>query len=227
MSLPVPLRWPSLLPSITASIGAGMEGWKEGDILNTPSQPLLKVVERGKICRGAGLCFMCFSAEGKKNTRGCRPSAESAHAHWCGNREAFNSPAKAIHLHIHSSVWWLSIRMSNPVLMALMKMCHSHVFHAGYGEPPSAREETRRRHRPMLCCAVSDWWVSVVALWLGLRWFITTAHNVIRLLCVYTLGQPVLRYDRHICVFLRGSACRLPSCYHNAVIGILLVAKSG
>lgn len=46
------------------------------------------------------------------------------------------------------------------------------------------REETRRRHRPMLCCAVSDWWLSVVALWLGLWWFITTAHNVIRL-CVY------------------------------------------
>lgn len=62
-------------------------------------------------------------------------------------------------------------------------------------------EDTRRRYRPMLCCAVSDWWVSVVALWLGLWWFITTAHNVIRL-CVY-IHSSVAVWSSYLCVFAR------------------------
>lgn len=45
---------------------------EESDILNTPSQPLLKVVESRKTAKAPGLCFMCFPAEEKKEREGLR-----------------------------------------------------------------------------------------------------------------------------------------------------------
>lgn len=97
--------------------------------------------------------------------------------------------------------------------------------------PPRASigwEETGRRYGPMLYYAVSDWWLSVAVLWLGCWWFITTTHNVIRLLCVYTLSKPVVAvWSLYLCVFLHRPTCRLSSYYRSSVIGILLVAKSG
>lgn len=76
-------------------------------------------------------------------------------------------------------------------------------------------EETRRCHRPGLYCAVSDWWLSVVALWLGLWWFITTAHNVIRP-CVYvhSVKQCCSMIPIFVC-FLVGA---LVSCVHPITV---------
>lgn len=87
----------------------------------------------------------------------------------------------------------------------------------------SARWKTRRRYRPTLCCAVSDWWLSVVALWLGLQWFITTAHNVIRLyIYIYIYIHSTNRSWLHcgmipIFVCLYRHICLLSSYYHNVI----------
>lgn len=62
----------------------------------------------------------------------------------------FYHPCQTMHLHIHSAVWWPSVTTSKPVLMALMKMCHSHVFGAGHREPLSA--ERRQGDATGRCC---------------------------------------------------------------------------
>lgn len=137
----------------------------------------------GKICQGAGLCFMCFSAEGKKT---------------CEVDDLLRSGFMCVDVEIGRLLTALPGHTSSYPFLCLMAL-HQNVQPGvdGTNENVSqpcvprrpwrasiGRDETRRRHRPMLCCAVSDWWLSVVTLWLGLWWFITTAHNVIRL-CVY------------------------------------------
>lgn len=172
-----------------------------GNILNTPLWPLLKVVERGKICQGACLCFMCFSAGGRKKYK---------------VEDLWQNRFMCIDVGIaRLSTAWPGYTSSYPLLclMALHQNVQPGVDSANenVSQPCVPRQprrasvgckETRRRHWPMLCCAVSDWWHCVVALWLGFWWFITAAHNVISL-CVYI--HSVLQYDAHICVFFTGA----------------------
>lgn len=158
---------------------------EEGDILNTPSQPLLEVVERGEICQGACLCFMCFYAEeGKKKTGKVEDllqnwfmcidvGIERLLSAWPGYASSYSLLClMALHQNVQPVADSANENVSQPCVPRWPRRASVGCM------------ETRRRHRPMLCCAVSDWWLCVVALWLGLWWFITTAHNVIRL-CVY------------------------------------------
>lgn len=200
MSLPVPLRWPSLLPSITATTSERWKGWREWYFKYSIIAGFEDCASLREKPQRPCLCFLCVSLQ-KKN----RAEILFFPFRWCaltGESGVFVSLVSpyifisicllmAFHQDVQRAVDRANENVSQPCVPR-------------WARSVSARWKTRRLYRPTLCCAVSDWWLSVVALWLGLQWFITTAHNVIRLY-IYTLDKPelaTLRDDPNICVFV-------------------------
>lgn len=138
MSLPVPLRWPSLLPSITATTSKRWKGWREWYFKYSIIAGFEDCASlRGKPQRPC-LCFLCVSLQ-KKN----RAEILFFPFRWCAltGESGFLSALWAHTSSYPFAVWWLSVRTSNMLLIALMKMCHSHVSHAGHGASlPAGRQ---------------------------------------------------------------------------------------
>lgn len=114
----------------------------------------------------------------------------------------WESGFKALWHHMSScpfAIWWLSIRTSRAVLIVLMIMCHSDTFHVRHAAELSEGKE-KLQADVVLCCSKWLMTLSVVVLWLRLQWFITTAHNVIRLYMYTQQNSVVLLYDPNVCV---------------------------
>lgn len=210
MSLPVPLRWPSLLPSITATTSERWKGWREWYFKYSIIAGFEDCASLREKPQRPRLCFLCVSLQKKKT--GLRSYFSlSVDVRWRGESGVFVS--------LVSPYIFISICR----LMAFRQDVQCAVDRANenvsqpcvprWARSVSARWKTRRRYRPTLCCAVSDWWLSVVALWLGLQWFITAAHNVIRLyIYIYTRQTGVgyiAGWSQYLCVCTGTFACYL------------------
>lgn len=199
----VPLRWPSSLPSITATSMRLKSPELNRTILQILDHSRLWVMWHIKRKTSEVLLIFCVFPHlvlEKTERKSCFSFADLLYMHWHGNQGL-----SALWAHRSSypfAIWWLSIRTSNVVLIVLMKMCHSDMSHVRH------RVARRQGEATGWCCVVlcCKWLMtlSVVVLWLRLQWFIATAHNVIRL-NVYTEQNSVVYvaiWSQYVCVCL-------------------------
>lgn len=146
MSLLVPLRWPSLLPSITATTSERWKGWREWYFKYSIIAGFEDCASLREKPQRPRLCFLCVSPRKKKQGW----DAIFPFPLMCadGGNQGFLSALWAHTSSYPFAVWWLSVRTSNVLLIALMKMCHSRVSHAGHGAslPAGRQGDATGRH---------------------------------------------------------------------------------